>query len=554
MKNLDKSNSSRISLIVITTVFLLISLVFPVVNLFKEAFYSEGTFVGIKNFTEYIKTPALVSSIQHSFTIAIISTIIVLALAFVYAYTLERTKVKGKGALKWIALLPLFAPTMTHGIALIYLFGAQGLITTGFFGNIPALAMEFPLYGKWGIIFAESIYIFPSVFMMFKVALKLTDNRLYEAAEVMGISKFKQFFTITLPSIKYTLVSAFFGAFTMAFTDFGAPKVVGGSYNLLATDIYKQVIGQQNITMGATVGIMLLIPSVIAFIVDQRLNKINNTVDSKAVEYVVKKGKIRDSILGIITYIVGFVVLLIFGTILFAAFVKQWPYDLSFTLDWFKVKTYGISTLEIYYNTIYTALMSAIIGTMLVIITSYLANRGRGFGRMKKTLSFLCNVPLALPGLVVGLSFILFFNKVNNPLNGIYGTITIIVLANIIHFLSVPYMTITTSMKKIDMEYENVSESMGVPWYKVLSNVVIPMSMPAILESFSYYFVNSMMTVSAVIFLYNFDTKLASIDMINKYDTGEIAAAAAMAVLIIITNVVFKALFDKVIDKISKSK
>ncbi|GAA0676151.1 putative 2-aminoethylphosphonate ABC transporter permease subunit [Clostridium cadaveris] len=552
MKKINKSDSTRISLIIIIISFLMVTLLFPIVNLFKEAFYNEGAFIGFANFSEYLKTPALVSSIKHSFTIALISTAIVIVLAFLYAYALERTNVKGKGFLKWIALLPLFAPTMTHGIALIYLFGAQGIITTGFFGKLSSLAFEFPLYGMWGIIFAESIYIFPSIFMMFRVALKLTDNRLYEAAEVMGTTKVKQFFTITIPSVKYTMVSAFFGAFTMAFTDFGAPKVVGGSYNLLATDIYKQVIGQQNITMGATVGILLLIPSVIAFIVDQRLNKKNSTVDSKAVEYVTKKDKKRDIIFGSFTYIIALIIIMIFGTIIFAAFVKQWPYDLSFTLDWFKVKTYGISTFEIYYNTIYTALMSAIIGTVLVLITSYLTNRGRGFGKMKKALSFLCTMPLALPGLVVGLSYILFFNKANNPLNGIYGTITIIVLANIIHFLSVPYMTITTSMKKIDMEYENVSESMGVPWYKVLSNVIIPMSMPSILESFSYYFVNSMMTISAVIFLYAFDTKLAAIDMINKYDIGEVAAAAAMAVLIIFTNIIFKAIFDKIIEKMNK--
>ena len=201
MKKINKSDSTRISLIVIIISFLMVTLLFPIVNLFKEAFYNEGDFIGFANFSEYLKTPALVSSIKHSFTIALISTAIVIVLAFLYAYALERTNVKGKGFLKWIALLPLFAPTMTHGIALIYLFGAQGIITTGFLGKLSSLAFEFPLYGMWGIIFAESIYIFPSIFMMFRVALKLTDNRLYEAAEVMGTTKVKQFFTITIPSV-----------------------------------------------------------------------------------------------------------------------------------------------------------------------------------------------------------------------------------------------------------------------------------------------------------------------------------------------------------------
>ncbi|MGL5868282.1 ABC transporter permease subunit, partial [Clostridium chrysemydis] len=254
MESLDKSRESRRILIYTLAIFFLIVLVFPIVVLFSKAFYSEGVFTGIKNFKDYFTTPALLSSFKHSVTVSVIASVITIAIAFIFAYGIERSNIKFKKILRFIALLPLFIPTMTHAIALIYLIGENGIISTGFFGKFPGLIFNFPLYGKWGVIIAECFYVFPAIFMMFSVSFKVCDFRLYEAAEVLGTSKVREFFTITLPSVKYTVISAFFAAFTMVFSDFGIPKVLGGDYNLLATDIYNKVIGQSNITMGATVG------------------------------------------------------------------------------------------------------------------------------------------------------------------------------------------------------------------------------------------------------------------------------------------------------------
>ena len=481
MLNIDKSRESRRMLIYVLSVFFLVVLVLPILTLFKEAFFVNGEFVGIDNFIVYFSTPALSTAFKNSIFVSSVVSVIVVFLGFIFAYAVERCNVKFKNAVNFIALLPLFIPTMTHAIALIYLFGENGLISTGLFGLLPQLAFNFPLYGKWGVIIAECIYVFPAIYMMFSVAFRVCDYRLYEAAEMLDTGKSRMFFTITLPAVKYTIISALFSAFTMVFSDFGIPKVLGGSYSLLATDIYKQVIGQSNITMGATVGILLIMPSIVSFIVDRRMSKTVPTIDASAKDYVIKTDKARDIVVSTIVYLICAFILLIFGTVIMAAFIKQWPYDLTFTTKWFNISTVGTTPVKLFINTVFVASISAILGTIVAILAAYITQRGIGFERLRKFIDWISITPLAIPGLVIGLSYLLFFNKSVNPLKFIYGTFIIMIFANVVHFFSMPYMTIKGSMKKIDKEYENVSETMGIPWYKVFDNVVLPLSKVAII-------------------------------------------------------------------------
>lgn len=540
MLDIDRSRESRRLLIYAITIFFAVVLVFPIITLFKEAFYINNEFVGISNFKTYFSTPSLFNSFNNSLYVSSITSVIVVSLSFIFAYAVERCNIKFKRLINFIALLPLFIPTMTHAIALIYLLGENGLISTGFFGKLPWLAFDFPLYGKWGVIIAECIYVFPAIYMMFSVAFRVCDYRLYEAAEVLDTSKSRMFFTITLPSVKYTIISAFFSAFTMVFSDFGIPKVLGGSYSLLATDIYKQVIGQSNITMGATVGILLIIPSIISFVVDRKVGKSVTSIDSSAKDYVIKGNKIRDRIISAFVFLVCTFIVVIFLSVIMAAFVEQWPYNLNITTKWFNVSTVGTTPIKIFANTLFVSLISAILGTIIAILAAYITQRGIGFERLRKFIDWISITPLAIPGLVIGLSYLLFFNKPMNPMKFIYGTFIIMIFANIVHFFSMPYMTIKGSMKKIDKEYENVSETMGVPWYKVFDNVVLPLSKASIIESFQYYFLNSMMTISALVFLYTTKTKVASVEMVATYDEGMTASTAAIAVMILASNLVVK--------------
>ncbi|MED1510115.1 MULTISPECIES: putative 2-aminoethylphosphonate ABC transporter permease subunit [Bacillus] len=530
-----------------------IMLVLPLLQLFTQAFYDkDGAFVGVANFSKYFTTPTLVQSLQNTIWISGATTIISVTLAFAYAYAIARTNVFGKRVFQYVALLPLFAPTMMHGIALTYLFGNQGLITKGMFGLFEGI--QIPLYGPVGIVMAEVMYTFPQAFLILLIAFQGSDYRLYEASNMLGASKVKQFLTVTLPSVKYGLISAMFVVFTLSFTDFGAPKIVGGQYNVLATDVYKQVIGQQNMSMGATVGMILLIPAIFAFAVDRiTQRKQANLLSSKAVPYRIINNKKRDVISFVYCSVVTLMIILLFVAVGIAASVKVWPYNMSFTFEHFNFSSLTGDGLEAFKNSVIVSAVTAVIGAILTFVFAYAIEKIEQLQFLRKVGYFFSIVPLAIPGLVLGLGYVFFFSQptiqilglsITNPFHALYGTIAVLVLVNIIHFYSVTFVTATTALKKLDREFELVSQSMSIPFYKTFFRVTVPMCLPAILEMVMYYFVNSMVTVSAVVFLYAADFKLAAVSIVNMDDAGNVAPAAAMSVLIVVTNIVVRVVYE----------
>lgn len=548
-------------------IFLLVAIVFPLGLLLTKSFENNsGEFIGLSNFKEYFSNKNLLISLKNTFTISIASSVISLVLAFIYAYGVQRTTIRFKNIFKYIALMPLFAPTMMHGISLVYLFGRKGAVTTGFFDKLPQLAFDINLYGATGIIIAEVLYIFPQIFLVLNIALSTTDYRLYEAADMLGTSNFRKFFTITLPNMKYGMISSFIIAFILSFTDFGAPKVVGGNFSVLATDVYIKVVGQNNMSMGAVVSIILLIPSVAAFFIDQKIQKKQGVVlNAKSIPYTAKENKARDIFFYIYTILICLFIISIFVTIFVSAFSKLWPYDLSFSLNNFKFYDYN-GGIEIFFkNSFILAFFSGIFGTFMTFMSAYLIEKKEKKTLKDKVIYFLSLVPLALPGMVIGISYIFFFNKsyftipflnisIMNPFNSLYKTIWIMVLANVIHFYSISFLTANTALKKLDKEFERVSLSMGIPWYKTFSNVTFPMCLESILEIFFYYFVNSMVTISALVFLYTSSLNLLSIAVINLDDTGEIAKASAMSIVILLTNIIIKIIYQIILKFLQKRK
>ncbi|MEE4356903.1 MAG: putative 2-aminoethylphosphonate ABC transporter permease subunit, partial [Desulfococcaceae bacterium] len=524
----------------------------PVFGLLSKSLTdADGNFAGLANFVYYFQTPALSGSLTNSLFVSGLTMLISVSLGFLYAYALTRTNIPAKGFFRGLAMMPLFAPTLLNGIALVYLFGRQGLITRGFFGTFPG--WDIGLYGPVGIIISEVIFTFPQAMLILSVALRMTDARLYEASYSLGASKWRTFFTVTLPGIKYGLISAVFVCFILAFTDFGAPKVVGGNYNILATDIYKQVIGQQNFVMGAVVSVVLLIPTVIAFAADRiAQRKQVSMIAARSVPLISEADKVKDRLFLGYCSLMAFLIIAFFATALFASLVKIWPYDLSLSLHHYNFRRMGGGGYASFFNSIRMSFYSALAGTAITFASAYLVEKTGGMRSLRQGAYFLSILPLALPGLVIGLAYIFFFNApawtvlgitIPNPLNFLYATMGILVLSNVVHFYTVSFLTATTALKQLDQEFETVSESMGVPFYKTFFRVTVPVCLPAILEIGMYYFVNSMATVSAVIFLYSADIPLASVAVANMDDAGDIAPACAMSVLIVLTNVIVRILY-----------
>ena len=509
--------------------YLLVAIVLPLYALLSKGFQDkDGNFTGLDNFTEFFTTPALSQSVANSLTISSISTVIVVSLAFVYAYALTRSCMAFKSLFKGIALIPILMPSLLPAISLIFMFGKQGFLTFMLFGN--------EIYGPIGIVMGEVIYIFPHGLMIILISMSMSDGRLYEASQSLGAGPVRTFFTVTLPSIRYGLVSAGFVAFTLIITDFGVPKVVGGQYNVLATDVYKQVIGRQDFEMGAVVSMVLLVPAVIAFAADRIIQRKQVAIlTARAVPYAPTPSPRFDAIMTAYCALVGIVIVGILSVAMFASLVKFWPYNLSLTLANYDFSLRDGGGWDSYFNSVKMASWTAVIGTCVIFTGAYLVEKSKGFLAGRAAMQFLVMMPMAVPGLSLGLAYIFFFNHPGNPLNFLYHTLPILVICTITHFYTVSHLTAITALKQIDNEFESVSASLKVPFYKTFWRVTVPICVPAILDISMYLFVNAMTTVSAVVFLYSPDTALASVAVLNMDDAGEQASAAAMGIMIVLT-------------------
>ncbi len=524
------------ALVALLCVFLLVSIAFPLYALLsKSVLNARGEFVGLANFAAYFANPILVTSLFNSVFIAALSTVIVIPLAFTYAYALTRTCMPAKPLFYALALLPLFAPSLMSALSLVYIFGNQGFLRWMLFGNT--------IYGPIGIVIAQVTYTFPHAVLILVTALGLSDGRLYEVADALGTSKTRIFRTVTLPGAQYGLISASFVVFTLVITDFGIPKVIGGQYNVLATDVYRAVVGQQNFEMGAVVGMILLVPAVLAFSVDRIVNRRQVALlSARAVPYQPSPKKARD--LGFVVYclVVAFLVAAALGVAVWASFIRYWPYNLSFTTANYNFPRFEPNGWNPYFTSVKMAVLASIIGTVVIFTGAYVIEKTKAFPLARGFAHFLAMLPVAVPGLVLGLGYVFFFNAPWNPLNIFYATLTILVVNTITHFFTVSHITALTALKQIDREFEAVSASLKVPFWNTFRRVTVPICLPSILDIAVYLFINAMTTVSAVIFLYGAQTKLASISIVHMDEAGFIAAAAAMATLIVATSIGVKVL------------
>jgi iron(III) transport system permease protein len=506
-------------------------IVYPLVQVLARSLVDNaGRFVGVANYVRYFQTPAIAASITNSLWVSTISMIVTVGLAFVYAYALTRTMMPGKPLFRLVAMLPLFAPSLVQGFAFVYVFGNNGVFTRWTDVNVG-------IYGAKGIVFAEVFYCFPHALLILVAALSATDARLYDAARTLGASALKTFLTVTLPGVKFGLASACFVVFTTVITDFGAPKVIGGKFSVMATEIYNQVSGQQNFTMGATVSVVLLVPAVLAFVVDRLIQRRRYALVTGASRPLEPRpSPLADWGLLVYCGAVAGVIAGIYLVILVSSLVHRWPYDFSLTLRHYRFETAGGYSPLV--NSVYVAFLSAVVGTTLTFGGAYVVERCRSWA--SPPLYLLSILPVSIPGMVLGLAYIFAFNQPDSLLNRLYGTTAILVISNVIHYFTVGFLTATTSITQMDAEFENVSASLAVPFYRTFWRVTVPIALPSIIAISMYFFLNAMVTLSAVVFLVAPGTELAAVSVLLMDDAGDTAQAAAMSVLIIAIGILVR--------------
>jgi iron(III) transport system permease protein len=523
-QQLDAERILRGALLAVFALFLWIFFAWPMIQvLWRSLLDNDGRFIGLANYVRYFRTPAIAASVTNSLSVALLTTLLTVGAAFLYAYALTRTRMPGRGLFRLVAMLPIFAPSLVSAIAFVYTFGNNGIFTR-------QTGINIGIYGAKGIVLAEIFYCFPHAMLILMAALAASDARLYDAASALGAGSYKTFMTVTLPGVKYGLMSASFVVFTLVITDFGVPKVVGGKFSVMATEIYNQVIGQQNFTMGATVSVVLLVPAVLACLIDRVVQRRQYALVSSSARPLApdRRPFVQGALFAYCALLAASIVG-IYLVILASSVVTRWPYNFAPTLKHYRFDTAGGYTALV--NSVWVAALTAVAGTVLTFVGAYLIEKCRTAAN--GVLYLLSLMPVAVPGMVLGLAYIFAFNARGSLLNRIYGTLAILIVSNLIHYFTVPFLTATTSLKQLDAEFENVSASLSVPFYRTFWRVTVPIALPSIVGISMYFFLNAMVTLSAVVFLVAPGTELAAVAVLLLDDAGESAQATAMSVLII---------------------
>ena len=518
------------ALLILAGIALAVFLLAPLATILAKSVQDRaGDFVGLANFADYFRTPALARSIWNSVWVSTLVTLVTIPLAFGFAYGLTRSCMRFKALLRNIALVPILAPSLLAAISFIFWFGNQGVLK--------ALLGGGQIYGAPGIVISLVFAAFPHALMILVTALSLTDARLYEAADALGTPAWRKFWTITVPGAKYGLISAAMVVFTYAISDFGIPKVIGGNFNMLATDIFKLVIGQQDFAKGAVVGIILLLPVAVTFAADSWVQRRQQALlSARSVPYVPRPSRGFDWAMTAYCTLVALVLLAVLGMAVYASFIKLWPYDFSLSLQHYRMGLVEAGIFGAYVNSVTLGAWCAVVGSVFIFGVAYLLEKTRGLDAWRPFVRLMAVLPMGIPGMVLGLGYIFFFVEAGNPLHFLYGTMAILVLNTVVHYYTSSHLTAVTALKQIDNEFESVSASLKVPFWRTFFTVTLPVCLPTMLDISRYLFVNAMTTVSAVVFLYSPRTMLASVAIVNLDEAGDIGPAAAMASLVVVTS------------------
>lgn len=511
-----KNNAFR-ALKYLLLIYLLITVVLPIGRLF-------GTIRGT-DAAAVFSSAQFFPMLKNSLVTTVLATAVSVVLSFLLAFLLNRSRIRFKSVFVVLFTLPMLIPSISHGQGLVLLFGDNGLITN-------LLGWNMGLYGYKGIVLGSVLYSFPVAFLMFQDSFQYEDFTVYEAAGVLGLSGWNQFCTITLPSMRRTILSAVLAVFTMVFTDYGVPLMTGGTVMTLPVYMYREVIGMMNFSGGAVVGVVLLLPAVAAFLMDL---KNSNAASSSTVTkpYAIPENKLRDVIVYLVFALVLLALCLPIVAFVLLSFVKQYPIDLSFSLDTARRLLSG--GMGMYFiNSMAVALLTALVGTCLSYFAAFVTARSDK-SLPNQLLHFISMLSLAIPGIVLGLSFVLTFKNVS-----FYTTIFILVLVNIVHFFSSPYLLAYNSLTKFNSNLEDVADSLGISRLRMLVDVCIPCTRATIVEMYSYYFVNAMITISAVSFLVNFRTMPLSLLIPQLESQSFLEGTALVSLLILLLNLTEK--------------
>ena len=516
----------------------------PMISVLVKSFTGDGTAVSLSHYAEVLTGRGFLRALGNSLLISVCSALITTVLAFILAYTIHYTNLgkRYKWLISKVAILPMLLPTITYGFAIIYSFGKQGLLTQLFGRQL------FDIYGFNGLLLGYVVYTLPIAFTLINNAMGYIDKRFMIVSRLMGDSPLQTFrMTIVIPLLG-TLAAAFIQTFFLCFTDFGIPASVGGQFEVVASVLYTEMLGSvPNFGNGAVVALVMIIPSVVSITVLHILEKYNVRYN-KISPIELKKGIKRDAVFGILSGAILVCSLCMFLVMFVVPFIEEWPYRMNFTMEHVQAVFEDPQLLGVYVNSLMVAVLTALLGTLLSYGGALVTARSTVSGKVKKVIDSIALVTNTIPGMVIGLAYLFVFT--GTPLQ---NTFPIIIICNIVHFFSTPYLMMKNSLSKMNASWETTAMLMGDNWIKTITRVVTPNALSTLLEVFSYYFVNAMVTVSAVIFIAGARTMVITTKIKELQYFNEFNEIFVLSLLILITNLIARALFQK-LAQMSKRK
>jgi iron(III) transport system permease protein len=468
-----------------------IFIVYPLFEAVRLTFIKDGQF-SLETWKTILTTKQYVSALWGSIKLGLSTATFSTLVGFLFAFVITRTAVRGKKFFSTMATLPIISPPFSLTLSIILLFGNNGLITKQLLN-----VQNFSIYGLGGLTLVQTMGMFPIAYLTMVGVLNAIDSTLEDAAMDLSASRMKTFTSVTLPLAVPGILSAWLLVFTNSLADFANPLILSGDYRVLSVEAYMEVTGMNRLGNGAALSILLLLPTLTAFLVQR------TWVSKKS--YVTVTGKpsanlteltskpVKYTLLTLMIVIVAFLIGL-YGTIVAGCFVKNWGIDYSFTLEnWTEALQRGKDAIL---DTTFLATIATPIAGIIAMVAAMIIVRKRFFG--KRVMEILLMTPFAIPGTLIGISFILAFNKA--PLI-LVGTAAIIIINYVVRELPVGIEGGVATLRQIDPAIEEAAQDLGADVPTVFRTIILPLIRPAFISSLSYTFVRSMTAVSAVIFL-----------------------------------------------------
>lgn len=516
LKEMKRLKNEPLLLIVIIAIILFVCYfaIWPVIKVI--------TVPTLGDYSQLFTKSRWLSALKNSLFMTLVSTISCTAIAFLFAYTIARVDVPCKRLFRFITLLPIVSPPFIVALSYILLFGIQGIITKGLLG------LHVDIYGRFGLWIVQTVTFFPYAYSVIYGVMRSISTNLEYAAYNVGATRWQVFRDVFLPLCRPGIAGGALIAAINVLTDFGNPIMIGGDLALLPTEAYMQISGWYDMKTAAVLATALLVPALAIFVVNRFWvgQRSYVTITGKeislhpfALPKAVKWGLFSGCML------FSLFVLLVYGSLVYGAFTKAWGYDWSLTLDNMK---YVIFKGEQIFNSIKFAFLSSILAALLAMILAYIVQK-KQVG-VNKFLDFIAILPGAIPGLFLGIGFVMAFNT--KPVE-LTGTGAIMVLALLFWNIPTCYSASTAGLQQIGNSVEDAALNLGANSFRGFKDIILPLLKAPFLSGFVLSFLRSVTCLSVVIFIYSPHTIVGTVSIMGLVETGQWGSAAAFTVVLI---------------------